>query len=417
MAESLANNAPAGRPVRWRAGLILALVATLGSLWIADAAVGFIVPQGKPTLDETRIRAALRAGATIDRRSPLQAVRDLRARGEDAWPTVYIGNYWIPRAVFRDTIYPLAGISGVVSVMCNEGTHITYTADQHGFNNPPERWSAAHTDLALVGDSYVMGWCVPPAESFAALIRRRVPETIVLGFGASGPLTQLAQMREFLPALRPRRVVWFYYENNDQPDLSREKGNPILQRYLDPGFSQQLAARQSQVDDRLKAFAARRESVVTAEESRRPAPDGPVKFTKKVIKLWHLRQLLKRPAPDVWNPECCDLALYRTVVTRAKALVEGWGGTLSVVYLPSEARMSGYPAYGDLAGDSVVALLDTLGVPVLDLRTRLLEFGTVRELVTYPGSHYSTRGHAAVATLVLRQLDSLAPHQAAVPPQ
>lgn len=387
-----------------RVAAALTVLSTSAALWAGDAFLATRLIPG--TREELRVEAARIAGVSADPRSMLEAVRDLRRRGDDAWPTVYIGNHWKGRSAFRDTVYPLASISGVTSVMCAETSYVVYRSDEHGFTNPPGQWRMAQADLALVGDSYVMGWCVPPAESFAAAIRARHPATIVLGHGASGPLTQLAQIREFLSPMRPRHVVWFYYEENDLPDLTAENSHPILARYLEPGFTQGLADRQGEVDQRLRTLAGERERAAeqrAAAEAALAPPSGAIRGAWSVLTLAHLRaRIAGMRRPPVLERPCCDLALLRLVVGAVQATVLGWGGDLIMVYLPSERRLAGRPLRpGELAGDSVVAIVDSFGVPVLDLRSKLGRVGSSRDLYAYEEAHFSARGHQAVATLVL----------------
>ena len=386
-----------------RLGVALTLAAILAALWAADAVVA-LFPFAE-TREQRRVQTARDAGLVPDTRSLPQLLRDLRRTGVDAYPTVYVGNYWRGRPVFRDSVYPLGGISGVISVMCSEASYVIYRADERGLTNPPGQWRMPRADIAAVGDSYTQGWCVRPPESFAARIRARYPATIVAGLGASGPLVQLAQMREFLAPLRPRVVLWFYFENNDLADLTSEIGHPILSRYLEPGFTQHLADRQAEVDDRMRALAAKQEStaVRAEQEAVAPAPRGLASKAGEILRLKHLRARIAALKSRETVRPCCDLPLYRRVVQEAKTLVEGWGGHLMVVYLPSEPRLSGRSPLppGERAGERVVAILDSLRVPVLDLRERLRAFGSVRELFAFRDSHYSVRGHEAVATLVL----------------
>jgi len=380
--------------------LALLLGVIIVMLWIFDAAVAFLP---KPPGQEQRLRSAAgRAGVSLDPRSALEVMREMRDSVE-IYPAVYMGNHWQERAEFRDTIMPLGGISQVRSLMCNEGDWIGYHADEHGFTNPPGAFGQRPVAIAAVGDSYTQGWCVPSGRSFTALLRREHPSLVSLGFGASGPLMQLGQMREYLTALRPRRVLWFYYERNDlDPDLKDELMHPVLRRYLEPGFSQNLMSRQPEIDRRLKAFVAVEESLA-AVRAQAPPPrrDWPRTFVK-IAKLYDLRMLLARArAPDP-PPTCCDIAAYQRVARQAKTLVESWGGALGVVYLPSEARMSNRETMRDSerAGDSVIGVLAGLGIPVLDLRENIRQYGSGPDLHRYEESHYNERGHRAVAELV-----------------
>ena len=235
-------------------------------------------------------------------------------------------------------------------------------------------------------------------------------------------------MREFLPPLRPRRVLWFYYGENDLADLTDEKAHPILARYLEPAFTQRLAERQSEVDRRLRALAVERESWTVADQERAaarraaaPAAETAhrrvVRVAWSILTLAHLRDQIaeiRRPPPP--ERPCCDMALLRRVVLAMQATVAGWGGDLTMVYLPSEQLMAGRPTRpGERAGDSVVAIVKSLGVPVLDLRSVLGRFGSSHDLYAYEEAHFSPRGHQAVSTLVLDLLmrrDSLGPPSA-----
>ncbi len=391
---------------RW-ATPFLVVVAVLVTLWACDLVVSFMPPLPQ-TPDDQRRAAERAAGVTVDPRDMLAVVRDLRRRNEDAVPAIYVGNHWRGWPAFRDTLYPLGGISNVVSVMCSEGTWRVYRADEHGLTNPPGQWARKDIDLALLGDSFTQGWCVDTAQSLASLIRAKHPATIVAGFGASGPLTQLAQVRELLEPLRPRLVLWFYFEGNDLTDLDREKVNPILARYLDTTFTQRLAARQGDVDAHLRAYEAHAESLAVAKErtTLAPARPGLVARAWSVIKLRHLRERFFAKRPPEPRLTCCDLGLYGRVAGLVKQRVESWGGRLAVVYLPSGTRLAGRKplAPEEAAGDRVTALLDTLGIPVVDLRGSLPAFGSARELYVYPEAHFTVKGHAAAASIVLSWL-------------
>ena len=391
---------------RW-ATPFLVVVAVLVALWACDLVVAFMPPVPQ-TADEQRRAAERAAGVQVDPRDMLAVVRDLRRQDGEVVPAIYVGNHWRGWPAFRDTLYPLGGISNTVSVMCSEGTWHTYRADEHGLTNPPGQWSRKDIDLALLGDSFTQGWCVDTAQGFASLIRAKHPATIVAGFGASGPLTQLAQVRELLEPVKPKLVLWFYFEDNDLTDLDREKVNPVLARYLDTAYTQHLGARQGDVDAHLRAYEAHAESLAVSKERATPAGPRPGLLSRawSVAKLWHLRARLLAKRPPEPKLTCCDFGLYRRVVGLVKQRVEGWGGRLAVVYLPSGTRLAGRTPLGpgEAAGDHVTALLDSLHIPVVDLRASLPSFGSARELFVYPEGHFTVKGHAATASIVLSWL-------------
>ena len=130
-------------------------------------------------------------------------------------------------------VLPLTGVANKLTVLCNEGgDYITYYSDRHGFNNPQDVWDKSPADVVAVGDSFTQGWCVTPNKNFVALIRQRYPATINLGIEGSGPLVALAAIKEYAQSLKPKVVLWFYYEANDLSDLDNERRSALLLAYM-----------------------------------------------------------------------------------------------------------------------------------------------------------------------------------------
>ncbi len=215
-----------------RINLGVAVAATVAALYAAEV---FLTVRPLPTpaerLMDRRVRIAGAHQMAADSRTSRQVVRDLRRSGIDAWPVLSGAMALQYRMQLEGDapLQPLAGISGVISPLCNEnGPWVMVRADEHGFSNPPGQWSLARADVALIGDSYVQGLCVEPSASFPSLIRARYPATIVAGIANVGPLSELAFLREYVAPLRPRVVLWFYYEGNDlrrgHPGVGRADG-------------------------------------------------------------------------------------------------------------------------------------------------------------------------------------------------
>ena len=78
-------------------------------------------------------------------------------------------------------VIPLGGVGSVKTVYCNEGGEYTiYDADERGFSNPKGLWGAP-AEVAVIGDSYTQGACVPRirASSRASASAARAPSTSV----------------------------------------------------------------------------------------------------------------------------------------------------------------------------------------------------------------------------------------------
>lgn len=384
-------------PVDFRAGLAM----TLLSLVVAAYGAEIYLRQ----LPAIRIRqAAGRFGIPYDGRGQFEVVRDLRAQEKDAWPAAFPAWQGLPS--HERPLLPLGGIANVTTVFCNEmGQYVVYTSDEHGFHNPPGIWAARDIDVALLGDSFTQGDCVPSDQNFTALIRREHPGTLNLGMVGNGPMLMLAGLKEFLAGLRPRIVIWVYTEGNDIAfDLNREKRDPALGAYLRPGYRQGLLERQGEVDAFLRGVLDRE---FAARQARSLLEMVPERFWR----LWKLRELLglqlerSNLVPD--NP---DTALFRRILEEAQSATRAWGGKLYFVYLPVEGRYyenKDRHTFDSLRRD-VLSIVEALKVPLVDLDGPISRSPDIPALYTFRGGHFSPAGNRLVADSILEALRSRA---------
>ncbi len=347
---------------------------------------------------------ARRLGVPYDPRTKIEVLRDLRRQGRDAWPSV------APELFVGKTqdagFLPLGGISRVLTVCCNEvGSYLVYESDEHGFHNPPGLWSGAPLEIAALGDSYAQGRCVASDRNMVSLIRRRYPSTLNLGMSGNGPLMELADLREYLPELKPRRILWFYYEGNDLiDDLDRDRKDPFLMRYLEPGARQGLAARQGEVDaylrDRVEKEYWKIEENFLARQARN--------WWDGFLRLRTLRSSL---GLHLWKPEIdishVDYGLFRRILAEAGRIASEWDGRITFVYLPASGRYLS-PALrrsNDIVREKVTGIVRELDFPLIDITDVFARSGPVPDLYAPNGGHFTPRGYEIVAGTVLRKLD------------
>lgn len=353
-----------------------------------------------------------KARSNYDHRTPLQVVLELRRAGVDAYPSLWPTLFLDPRpkgpvrsAITIDgaEVVPLAGITDKVVVACNEtGQLLSYHSDEFGFHNPGGVWRAdAH--VAAVGDSFTLGYCVPSDRNFVAIIRNRYPLTLNLSSIGNGPLVELATMKEYLEPVKPRLVLWCYYEGNDLENLHVESRSPLLMRYLTDGFSQGLATRRTDVDRWLAAYA----EPLIAEAAARDASTGRgpslVARLAGIARLPKLRQssltLFDREGPVA----DADVVLLGRTLRQAKAMTAAWGGRLYFVYLPEWQR---YKTLARTNGrrEEVLRLIDEIGLPIIDVHQAFLRQPDPLALFAWRrfASHYNAEGHRVVAEAVLK---------------
>ena len=370
-----------------------------------------------------RIKEEKSANASFDSRTRLEVVHDLRSKGIQAFPNIF------PAVLFQsngrgviksfftvhdEEFLPLASIANVTTVFCNEsGQYIIYQSDEHGFHNPPGLWEEGRAQIVALGDSYAHGACVPSEKGFVSAIRSRYPRTINLGINGDGPLTMLATLREYAPYLKPKVVLWFYYEGNDIRDLyEREKHSPLLKRYLDSSFSQHLIDRQPEIDQALTAYLEREMELQTTSFD-----------VEEFLKVHHLRTLLhsvidKRPDRDGLPAELIehlqkdgapaekqDLQLLRAILTEAWQTVSLSGSRMYFVYLPTWERYR-IPDLASQNRDAVLSIVNQLRIPLIDLHGTFVLLPDPLSL--FPSrryAHYNVDGHQLVGSEIVARLE------------
>jgi hypothetical protein len=367
-------------------------------------------------------RFAAQLGIAFDTRDSIEVRVEMRARGIDAVPAVY------PSALLKQQdgslksvidiegaeVLPLGGISNKVTVLCNEnGYYIVYQSDARGFHNPKGLWNSERLDVAIVGDSFAQGFCVPSDKNFMALVRHRYPATLSLGMGGNGPLLELATIKEFLPSLQPKIVLWAYFGKNDLIELRNEMKSPLLLGYLKPDHRQGLTSRQAQIDEALLSYVATEKSEALrrrdARKNRKRHMKGPLGFAK----LSTLRSRLglvsgkiatQRSAAD----KAGDMTLFRAVLLQAKSTVAKWGGTLYFLYLPEWERYAA-PELVRQNREQVLEVVTDLKIPVIDIHDVFQAHPDVLSLFPLRRSgHYNIEGNAVVAGAILKRLPQAA---------
>lgn len=395
-------------------------IAALG----AQAWLSF--PQdANPRVAAERMKTVHETQQHFDTRSRLEVILDMRARGINAFPDVFPMVLFEPASGIsiqsslvsnREEFLPVAGMARTTTVFCNEsGEYVVYESDEHGFHNPRGIWAKESAEIIALGDSYTHGVCVPSDKGFVAVVRSQHPDTINLGVNGHGPLTSLATLKEYGPILKPKLIVWFYYEGNDLRDLDGwEKNSRLLRKYLTSSFSQHLFTRQAEIDQKLRAFL----------DDAMAKAVAPVSL-EKILKLQHLRQAVqffydRRQAEQGLPAELVeylrhtgapaapqDLQLFENILAEAQATASTWNGRVVFVYLPTWERYR-IPETASQDRDKVLNIVDRLHLPLIDMhpvfsaQSDPLAFFPFRRY-----AHYNEAGHKLVGEEVIRRLAKL----------
>lgn len=365
---------------------------------------------------ELLLVASQKFGAHFDTRTKLEVVTDLRNRGIDAVPAVFPSALWdyqrdgnVKSAISINSseALPLGGIAKKLTVMCNEsGEWITFRSDEHGFNNPEGIWQSQDISIAAVGDSFALGACVPSDKNFVALIRKSYPATLNLGINGSGPLVELAAVKEYLPFFRPKVTLWFYLELNDQSDLNHEKRSELLMRYLKDNFSQGLITRQTEIDQALIKYVDTKRKLAETKTVHEY-----LNYGLDIIKLSTVRTKLglvygTSKVEASFGSDKLQIRLFREILQNARAFINARNSMLYFVYLPAWQRYISPQSAGDNR-DAILALVRGLNIPIIDIHQAFQAHGDPLRLFPFRQlGHYNEEGHRLVAETVLRYFSS-----------
>jgi len=302
----------------------------------------------------------------------------------------------------RGRVFPLGALPLKLNVSAKEGdTWPFFTTDEFGFNNPIGQHVPETIDVALVGDSMCHGTTGEPWENLAGWLRRSGYKVLNLCQGGSGPLLELGILGEYALPLRPKRVVWLFFEGNDFRDLASELGVDLLVRYLDEPAHQRLRERQDEITPSLLAAYRELNDWFKANDSVL------VGMTRMRMIRGLLMSRLRTPVP-VEVPRVPDdqVAMLARILKIARERTEAVGASFHVVYLPDANNrfFSEKNARVQKANAQAVrSVLMGLKIDVLDYFNECL--ATVQDpLSLFPGRqrgmHYNANGYRLMAECI-----------------
>ncbi len=383
------------------------------------------------------VKVARKYGVTFDTRTKGEVIDDLAKKGVLVVPAIgplmllkeeADGSLRSAITIDGAEVLPLAGISRKGTVLCNEsGEYVVYESGERGFHNPRGIWSISDMDIAAIGDSFTHGMCVPSGKNFVAIVQKRYPRTLNLGMQGTGPLAQLATLKEYLPFVKPKLVFWFYFEGNDLADLRKEMKSWLLRNYLKRDFSQYLFGKQAVLDWTLADYIAkaRQNSKLTNKDmvpagSFRGIIDSTINTaerlsarTTSIFKLpairekfgWAYGSRRRQTSVTPAFSRNAEMDMLRDVLLEAKAVVDTWGGKLYFVYLPSRDRYVNPPAVSrnsDYHRGPVLSLVASVGLPLVDIHKVFESRDDLSDLFPFRRfGHYNEKGHRLVAETVV----------------
>lgn len=349
-----------------------------------------------------------------DRRTKTEVVRDLRAGRPEAVGSIppmrlftFDDRGQATYALESDgrPLLPLGGISSSLTAHCREFGRentgwIVYESDEHGFNNPRNIWNSGFVEVMFLGDSMTHGNCVPRDKDIVSSVRGHFPRTLNVAMQGNGPLMELAALKEFGPAVRPKRVVWTFVAQNDITDIGRERNVPLLRAYLD-GNTQGLSRRQTEIDAKLRVLHERKFLHSIGDERLLSGYKDFLLLRMTRTKMDF--QVKPGVLPVIYDDE--TLALFEKVVLEARQTVESWGGEFYFAYLPSIREVVYRHDNALYLRRLVLAMVQRNGLRLIDVNLAFETAGNVVIMWQCRACHYSTLGFKIASDTILAALE------------
>jgi hypothetical protein len=245
---------------------------------------------------------------------------------------------------------------------------------------------------------------IQPGEDIASKLRVITQKSAInLGRSGNGPLIELATLTEYARTIKPKKVLWMYFMNDLIYELKREKNNSLLMQYMEDGFSQNLLSRQEEIDRRLEKYIS--EAKVQNKTQVQEQAQSQSEALARWMKLTEVRFVLGFDQPDI----DIDDPLFAKILTKAKARVESWGGTLYFIYLPEYSRyknkLTSHNQYRKKS--EVIDLINRLDIPVIDIHQEVFS-NNPDPLSLFPfrlPGHYNADGYNEVAKAIVTSVD------------
>ena len=423
-----------------RKNIVLISSSLVLCLYILEFSMNYLslnslyTPCNSPTSHSKTFRLINFECVEWDHRPKSQVVMDLLESGIDAVPHVAtLLDFYNSQSKEVDKLFPTQGVSHKYTVVDNEtGKYMIYKSDRHGFNNPDSEWDS-NIEYLMIGDSFTLGASVHDGQDIASRIRSMTDKSVItLGSAGIGPLIELASLREYGASLSPKKILWLYYEGNDQSNLRNEKKLPELVQYLGDG-SQSLINRQKEIDSRLNQYI-NKELDLAIKKTTSNSDSESLAWKVRSLRLYNIRHLISKvfgiklvssmagesdlvEREVYWQgneleSESID-PIFGKVMKKAKQLSESWGGEVYFVYLPDAKRYTN-PDGRRYGGDydsfynkkHVIDIVQNIGIPVIDIHENLLSKSD-DPLSFYPfrhGGHFNAAGYNKIAEVIVTSL-------------
>jgi hypothetical protein len=321
--------------------------------------------------------------------------------------------------------YSWAGQGGLVArygLPAGQTYHYDARYDSRGFRNEKD---IDRAPVVVIGDSFVEGVLVPYASLLTSRLRDLLGvEVANLGHSAYGPQQEFAVLRRFGVSIRPKVMLWVFFEGNDLNDVRRYEQQ---MRYWDEIVQQrdEVLHQRGGINERLLGTNARLAlgRLIEPASAAAPAPSSRAgsdearkrscRFTggqskqDQTLYLFYAGSALSRE-------DLASLEMTEQLLLLAQKVAAYNSAELALIFAPTTFRVyrefcdfpdGGYGREWQL--NDLPARLHSWSnahnIPYLDLTSPLKEAAARGQLVFFPDDiHWNVHGHEVAANALAR---------------
>tara|TARA_B100000886_G_scaffold321093_1_gene263056 strand:+ start:145 stop:1308 length:1164 start_codon:yes stop_codon:yes gene_type:complete len=293
---------------------------------------------------------------------------------------------------------PLSTISNKNIYLCNEnGIPVNYFSDKFGFRNKNSIYSDDKEKIIFLGDSFIIGFCHEDPETISNIVYKNLKKKNILNLsqGGTGPLTQLATLREYSYDINFSHVFWFLFTGNDFINLEQELKNTYLKKYIDQSYSQNLKIKQNKIDNfYLDMIGDRMYNLVSPDDNfTKNYKQKKINFIN-LFKLRKIREIIISSKSVQIEKNLIDKYLDLVIKTKVNQLQDK---NLTIVILPEERtfKLFHYDKYYRL--NYIKKTLAQNNINVLDLSSKYKKKYNFLDLYYSRYTHYNKNAQNIIA--------------------
>lgn len=393
--------------------LIIYLVELLLVIFISD--------KGTPLINakNERVKIAKEKNLEIDFRNKKEVFLNLSETNKQLSTSFNFAPTFRFSKVFQTTLkenklIPFRGPINKDTLLCAEDLKYRIAKnDKYGFKNLNEIYERKINTIIL-GDSFAEGKCLDNKNDTSAFLISRGINTVNLGVSGSSTLLSLAILREFGNFLKPKNVVYFYYEGNDLEGLNWEKKIPILKKYYDDeNFNNNYLLRYNEVNKFLKLINVETLKSLKSDTQEVEKKTSTNKFIEKFQDFFELKISKKIIRQRIFNKdkERLDDDMLINIIKKMYSETQKINSNFIFVYIPDKYTFFDNEKSFILKQsigkkDKIIKKINELGIQIVDLKKILSEYPNPKSLypLEYPG-HFNSKGYEEISKNLFNYLE------------